>query len=463
MESGFYFYIVYRNNANLGSSQIVAPVAPSANLEKAFAAVAGEEAAIVADLSRLIAIDTSFPPGDGYVTFADLLERLLSPLGFRFSRVSVPRDLWFAGDGSGEGERLNLLAARSSGRPVCSLYYHVDTVPPGAGWTRPPLSLTRDGARLIGRGVADMKGTIAATLAALRLIDRHGLALRFDPLLLFCTDEEGGLYPGIRYLAEQGLIEGHLLNFNGGAAPRIWAGCFGSVDFTISVHGRGGHSGDPGQGINAVEESVPLLNALLALKADVEGRISALPAPPHFDGRKLTARLTIAAAHGGQKGSSLPARFDILLNRRYAPEEDFAAVRAEIETIIAKAMKGTRALAVETRMIGHLAPVSDPTGPHWPRWQAALSRGFGFAPRSFRAWGSSTSSDMGWVQRAGIREILLGGLVRPDSNAHAPDEFTTVDDVIALARAILLYLSADFDEEVASADLTASPLEGRVS
>jgi succinyl-diaminopimelate desuccinylase len=322
-------------------------------------------------------------------------------------------------------------------------------VPPGAGWTRSPLVLTREDRRLYGRGTADMKGAIAAVLAALRAAWNTGIPLRFDPTLLFCTDEEGGLYPGARHLAELGLIEGHILNFNGGAAPRIWAGCFGSVDIAVTVHGRGAHSGDPGQGINALEESIPLLNALAALKAKVEKRASTMPSPPHFDGRPLTARLTIAAAHGGQKGSSLPARFDILVNRRYMPEEDFDNVRGEIEFTVVQAMARSRALSFETRLIGHLAPVSDPTGPHWPRWQAALSHGFGFPMESFRTWGASSSSDMGWVQRAGIKEVLLSGLIRPDSNAHAPDEFTTIDDVIALARATLLYLSAGFQHEPA--------------
>ncbi|MCK6451487.1 MAG: M20/M25/M40 family metallo-hydrolase [Alphaproteobacteria bacterium] len=401
------------------------------------------------DLSRLLAVDTSFPPGEGYGAFADLLQEVLAPLGFGFRRVSVPREKWFAGAGSGGGERVNLLAARRTNNETCSLYFHTDTVPPGHGWTRPPLALTREGSRLYGRGAADMKGAIAAALAALRAVAAYGIALRFDPVLLFCTDEEGGLYPGARYLAERGMIEGHLVNFNGAAAPRVWAGCFGSVDLMISVLGRGGHSGDPGDGVNAVEESVPLLQALMALKARVEARVSAMPSPPHFNGRPLSSRLTVAAAQGGQKGSSLPARFDLLVNRRYAPEEDFDAAVAELEATIAEAMRGSRALGVETRIIGHLAPVADPTGPHWPRWCAALSRGFGFAADSFRAWGSSTSSDMGWAQRAGIREILLGGLVRPGCNAHAPDEFTTVEDVTALARAILLYLSADFAEEIA--------------
>jgi succinyl-diaminopimelate desuccinylase len=415
-------------------------------LDEVLASVARDEPAILADMERLIAVDTSFPPGEGYRAFADLMEALLAPHRFSFRRVVVPKALWHAGASSGDGERINLLAERpATGKEVCSVYFHVDTVPPGAGWTRPALELTRDGRRLYGRGTADMKGTIASTLAALRAIERAGLPLRFDPVLLFCTDEEGGLYPGVRYLAEQNMLRGHLLNLNGGAAPRIWAGCFGSIDLSIRICGRGGHSGDPRDGINALEEAIPLLDALLALKRRVQERRSSMPSPPHYEGRPLTALLTVAAAQGGQKGSSLPTRFDILVNRRYAPEESFAAVRSELERTIDEAMKGSRAVKVEKRLSGHLAPVSDPTGPHWPRWQAALAQGFGFAPGSFRAWGSSTSSDMGWVQRAGIKEILLGGLTRPGCNAHAPDEFTTIDDVVSLAQSILLYLSADFE------------------
>ncbi|HWK44737.1 MAG TPA: M20 family metallopeptidase [Stellaceae bacterium] len=403
---------------------------------------------MVDDLARLIAVDTAFPPGDGYPAFADLLQELLQPLGFAFRRVVVPRPLWHTETGGAAGERTNLIATRrTDGRPVCSLYYHVDTVPAGAGWTRPPLTLTRDGDRLIGRGTADMKGTIAATLLALRAADACGVALAYDPILLFCTDEEGGLYPGIRYLAEQHLIEGHLLSFNGGAAPRIWAGCFGSVDLVIRVTGRSAHSGEGLEGINAIEEAVPLLVALMDLKTKVEARVSALPPPPHYAGRQLHARLTIAAAHGGQKGSSLPGALELIVNRRYLPEERFATVLDELRSTIEGTMADSRALGLEIETIGHLPPVDDPTGPHWPRWVRAVSEGFGFPVESFVTHGASSSSDMGWAQQAGVREILLGGLVRPTSRHHAADEFTTIDDVTALARAILLYLSRDFAAE----------------
>ena len=417
------------------------PAAPP--LSAALHAIAADEPRIVADMHRMLACDTSFPPGRGYDAFADLLQPDLQSLGFACTRVHVPEPLWTAP--GAEGPRTNLIARRrTQTNPVCSMYVHTDTVPPGDGWTHPPFACTRQGRRLYGRGAADMKGTVAAILAALRAAAAHHTPLAYDPAILLCTDEEGGLYPGIRHLAEQRLIEGHLLSFNGGAAPRIWAGCFGSMDLLLTVTGQSAHSGDSAaRGVNAIEAALPALNALAALKPRIEARTSALPPPPGATA-PLHARLTITAAHGGDKGSALPGRFEILVNRRYMPEEDATAVRAEIESAIDAALHAGPALAHTTTLLGHLAPVTDPTGPHWPRWQRALTEGFGFPPESFVAYGASSSSDMGWVQQAGISEILLGGLGRPDRRIHAADEFTTIDDIIALARSVLAYLAADF-------------------
>jgi succinyl-diaminopimelate desuccinylase len=404
--------------------------------------IASLEPAWLDAFARMIETDTSFPPGEGYGAFADLMESLFAPLGFRFERVEVPEALWRVEGGQAAGRRINLIARRRTGRAVTSIYYHVDTVPPGPAWTRPPLRLTREGDRLYGRGTADMKGTLAATFAALAAAQAEGTPLACDVDLLFCTDEEGGLYPGVRYLAESRMIEGQVMCLNGGAAPRIWAGCFGSLDLAIRIRGRPAHSGDPGRGVNAIEEALPIVAALQALKTRVETRTSTLPPPPHLGQGPLSARLTLAAIHAGAKGSSLPGECTILVNRRYTPDERYEDVLVELDSAVAEAGRATRALAVETTVVGHLTPVVEPDGgPEWERWIAALSRGFGWPRESFRRWGASSSSDMGFVQASGFRKILLGGLVRPDSNAHAADEFTTVTDVSALARAILIYLA----------------------
>lgn len=395
-------------------------------------------------LGRLLAVDTSFPPGDGYAAFADVLEALFVPRGFACRRVEVPQALWAAPES--HGPRVNLIAEPARRRhAACGIYVHTDTVPAGEGWTRPPFALTREADRLYGRGAADMKGSIAALIAAVDAAAEAGLALARDPVLLACTDEEGGLYPGVRYLAEQGLLGcEELICLNGGAAPRIWAGCFGSLDVAITVEGRAAHSGDPGpEGVNAVEEGLPVLDALMALKRDVESRVCALPPPP-ARGRPLTARLTIAAVHGGAKGSALPGQCRILVNRRVMPEETMAAARDEIEQAVAAARARSQARGITTQLVGRLDPVTNPDagGRCWPRWREALAWGFSWTEASFARYGSSTSSDMGFVQQAGLTEIMLGGLVRPESRGHGADEFTTVQDIASLARALLAYLAA---------------------
>ena len=423
------------------------PTAPkmcSNELNNAWRSIFEDEERLINDLSPMIEIDTSFPPGAGYVAFTDLMENLFTSLGFKFERVVVPTDLWQTDQTENVFERVNLIATHKEERPPCSVYFHMDTVPAGDGWSWPPFALSREDNRLYGRGTADMKGAIVATLVALRVAEKHDVSFRFSPRLLFCTDEEGGLFPGIRYLAEKGAVKGHLLCLNGSAMPRIWAGCFGSVDLRVRLFGRGAHSGAPERGINAVEESVPVLTSLLKLKRKVESRVSAMPPPPHH-GESLRARLTVASFVGGQKGSSLPGEATILINRRYCSEEAYDDIRKEIEQTIDEAVRKTSLHRAETQIIGHLVPVQDPTGPHWFRWQSAMGAGFGFSPDEFSAWGASTSSDMGFVQEGGIREILLGGLSRPNNNVHAPDEFTTLDDLKSLAASILLYFSRDFE------------------
>ncbi|MCW3476061.1 M20 family metallopeptidase [Limobrevibacterium gyesilva] len=410
------------------------------------AEIARDAASAVAELGRMVAVDTSFPPGAGYDAFAGLMEELVEPLGFRHRRVVVPEALWHVPGGPAHGPRTNVVAERRTGKPVCGLYFHVDTVPAAPGWTRDPLHLVQEDGRLYGLGAADMKGTIAAVLLALRAAARCGVELAYDPTLLLCTDEEGGLYPGVRYLAEQGMLEGHVLNFNGTAAPRIWAGCFGVFNLLVRLRGQAVHAGEgnrAGAGVNAIEAALPLLNALAALKPRVAARHSALPPPPHAKG-PLAAQLSIAAAHGGICGGQVPALFEILVSRRYPPEESFEAALAEIQEAIAAGVADVPGLTVETDLVGHLIPTGDPTGPHWPRWQQALSAGFGYAPEAFRAWGAASCSDFGYVQRTGMQEVLLGGLGRPERNVHGPDEHTTVDDVVALARSVLAYLAADF-------------------
>lgn len=394
--------------------------------------------AVLSDLEALLGIDTSLPPGHGYAEICAWLRRQLAPLGFATREVVVPEELWQAPALGFAGPRVNLVASRRTGREPVSVYAHTDVVPAGPGWSSPPFVATRRGGRVYGRGAGDMKGAIAGLLAALRALAAADWPLAYDPVLLFCTDEEGGTYPGVRYLAEQGLVEGHLICLDGQAEPRRWAGCCGMVDCRVLVRGRGGHSGGPaGESINAVEKAIPVLQALLALKAKVEARESAMPAAPWQPDRRVRARLNTTVIRGGDKPNVIPSVCELWLNRRYLPEEDFDEVLAEL----AATVRSADAQAEFGGAAAHLPPVRAPLGSHWPRWEAALARGFGFRAEDFVEYGASSSSDMGWVQLAGVREILLGGVSRRDGNVHGADEWVAVDDVLGLAVALATYLA----------------------
>lgn len=401
---------------------------------------------MLADLAELIAFDTCFPPAADYDGFADIVERMTGFLGGHAERAFVPEQLWQSEGVT--GRRTNLIVRPDLGTgsvPEALIYFHTDTAPVGDGWTRPALQLTREGNRLYGRGTADMKGCIVAVLAALAHLKTSGAPLRFRPVLAFCTDEEGGLFPGIRHLAETQDLPTVLLNLNGSAAPRIWAGCFGSLDLAITGTGRASHSGRPDDGVNALEAMVPVLTALSALKTQIETRVSSMPPPPG-DG-PLRARLNVTACHAGEKGSALPGSCRLVVNRRYMPEENDAEVRAEIESTVGIALHDTQLTNWRIDEVGHLPPVVDPDGPDTDRWTVARAKAFDLPRSEFTRYGSGTSSDFGWVQRAGIRHMLLGGLSRPDRNVHGPDEFTTTDDLTALAKAVALFLANDFDPD----------------
>jgi succinyl-diaminopimelate desuccinylase len=83
-------------------------------------------------------------------------------------------------------------AAWGEGEERLGIVSHVDIVPAGSGWTKPPLALTREGGMLWGRGVADDKGPGVAALWALLAALHAGAALNKKVVFIIGGDEETG-------------------------------------------------------------------------------------------------------------------------------------------------------------------------------------------------------------------------------------------------------------------------------
>ena len=324
-----------------------------------------------------------------------------------------------------EGDRVNLFATIGDPeRPGFILSGHVDVVPAGEPeWLGDPFTLRSDGDRLIGRGACDMKGFVAAVLAAAP--DLAAMAPASPVHIALSYDEEAGC-KGVPHLiaalpdlcaTPAGCIVGEptglvpVLAHKGKAALRLVAG------------GVSGHSSRPDRGENAIHALVPLLAA-----AEKQARALAENGPRDMRFEPPYSSLQIGTIRGGQALNIIP---------------DWA--EAEIE---ARAIAG-----VDPREL--LAPVAAAAGDRVAvEWLAsypalALDPGDPLASMVERISGSASigavsfGTEAGLFQAAGIPSVICGpGDI---SRAHRPEEYLTLselrsafDMVLALGRTLIV-------------------------
>ena len=206
----------------------------------------------------------SVTPATGEV-FA-VLEAMLKPLGFTVDR-------FVTGDAP-DGPVENLLAWRTTGPGRHFAFAgHLDVVPPGNGWTSDPFQPERRGELLYGRGAVDMKGAIAAYVAALHDLPED---LPGTISLIITGDEEGAAVYGTLALmdrmAAHGLRPDLCLVGEPTSSQRlgdvIKIGRRGSVNMWINVQGVQGHVAYPHLADNPVPRLVRILSAIDAIVLD---------------------------------------------------------------------------------------------------------------------------------------------------------------------------------------------------
>jgi succinyl-diaminopimelate desuccinylase len=322
----------------------------------------------------------------------------------------------------------------------------MDVVPIEEGWDMDPFAgVIKDG-RIYGRGASDMKGSIASLLMALEVMQELGLKSKFDINCTLCTDEEIGVYPGVYYLARKGFVpNGPVICMEGMQEPLDWLASAGCLEVSIKVKGRSCHSGMNFMGVNAVEESVPILNELMALKRVVEKRESSIPGAkmPNAPSDKMTPMFNIDIINGGVKSNIVPSECEIILNRRYIPEENYDDVVKEIREAVERGKAKSKALAVET-MFTRVYPAIkvNPNTAYALKMKEAVKKVQGYKDSDFVAMGLSGSTDMAFVQMVTHNEnIIFRGTGRNDSNFHGKNEFCYLKDLKALAKELIYFLT----------------------
>jgi succinyl-diaminopimelate desuccinylase len=393
----------------------------------------------------VIGVDTVVPPGRNYDTLIDLVEPEFQRLGFETKRVVIPEELYAHIPLPLDGPRVNLVATRSVGKELVTIYAHMDVVPIEEAWTVDPFGAEYKDGKIFGRGTADMKGTIASLITAIEIMDECGIEPNYDLIVCLCTDEEIGGYPGIWHLAKEGYVKGHMLCLEGKQDPTMSLGSAGMVDVTVTVMGESCHSGMNFLGVNAIDAMLPILNELYALKQEVEQRESEIPGMVHPKARstQMTPMFNFSIINGGVKANIVPATATLLINRRFIPEETYEEVTAEILEAVERGKAKSPARDVKVDFYdAYPAMRLRRDGPRMAKMWEAMKTVHGYTDDDLNAYAVAGSTDMANIQQElGWDDIPFCGTGRSDSRVHGADEFVYMRDVKAHVKELIHYLA----------------------
>lgn len=390
---------------------------------------------------QLVRIPTVNPPGALYAECAHVIGDRLTQLGFAVE--------YHPAEGRPEHTaahpRLNVVGTRVGDTPgrVVHLNGHFDVVPPGQGWTIDPFGGEVRGDRIYGRGSCDMKAGIAAAVYAAEAIRRAGVRLAGAIEISGTVDEESGGWAGVALLAERGRISRARTDWVIIPEPldvdRICVGHRGVYWFDLTTRGRTAHGSMPFLGVNAIEHMGILLEAFRTeLLPRFAGRRTEMPVVP-AGSRHPTLNVNLIQGGQTEDGGQTPCVADrcrVVCDRRFLPEEGFAATRAEIVELLDAV--AARHPAIDYAL-GDLLVVDPVRVPEGSPLVAALDRGIRrVMSRAATLVASPGTYDQKHVARiAGVEHCVAYGPGRLEL-AHQPDEWCGIDDLVHATQVLAL-------------------------
>ena len=199
----------------------------------------------------------------------------------------------------------SLVVGRRTGRPLVTLYGHIDTVPEqGNGAAR------IGGDRMHGLGTTDMKGGVAVMIHLLE--DPAVLAGPYDVVGVFYDKEEGPAHEnGLEQVLERvpWLEEAALAVILEPTDLALELGCNGAMNADVVFRGVAAHSARPWLGENAVTKAGAWLAALHQREPEVVT----------VGGLEFREVFSVTTASGGIANNVIPSEFTVNLNYRFPP------------------------------------------------------------------------------------------------------------------------------------------------
>jgi len=269
----------------------------------------------------------------------DTVQQTLEDLGFTCHRLKF-------------GEIENLYARRGTTSPNLCFAGHTDVVPVGTRnlWRYDPFGAEIHDGAVIGRGAVDMKGGIAAWIAAVsRHADQAG-SQKGSLSFLITGDEEGVATDGtvrvVQWLKDCGEVIDHCIvgepSSSAQLGDMIKVGRRGSVNATFTVSGKQGHVAYPQRALNPLPIMVDLMAALKARVLD-DGYADFQP-----------SNLEITTIDTGNATSNIiPQETRARVNIRFNPAHKGAELKTWFEVLAAEHAERTGAkIEVQTTISG---------------------------------------------------------------------------------------------------------------
>lgn len=336
---------------------------------------------------------TLAPGGAGEARIAEVCAGWLEAWGIRVRTVEVAPG------------RRNVVAELGGDGPALLLNGHLDTV--GVeGMTVPPFEAVLQGDRLLGRGSCDMKGGLAALLAAAARLARGGPRPR---LVVALTADEEHASLGMSTLVRSG-VSADMAVICEPTCLAVMPAHKGFVWVRATFEGRAAHGSRPDLGVDAIRHAGLYLSALDDYAAELRRR----PAHPLLGHGSLHA----GTIKGGTAESVYPERCELLIERRTMPGEAPKAVEAEFRSVLdgLAAAEPSLVATLETTLDRPGTEVDVSSRPVQGLLEAGDALG---VPR--RVQGMTAWVDAAFLNEAGIPAVCYGpGDI---AQAHCADEW----------------------------------------
>jgi acetylornithine deacetylase len=360
----------------------------------------------LADLIRINSINPTLAPGGkGEAEIADYVARELGAIGLHVEKLEPePGCVSVLGTlrGMGGGKSLMLNA-------------HYDTV--GVDGMEEPFSASvRDG-KMFGRGSYDMKGSLAAQIAAVKALADAGTKLRGDVVLAAVADEE---YGSIGTASVIRRVKTDAAIVTEPTAVQICLAHKGYLWIEVETKGRAAHGSRFELGIDANMRMGRFLAELEGLERELRTR------PPH----PLVGPPSLHAAviRGGDGLSTYAASCKLQIERRTVPGETEAQAVSELQRIVDRLAGADATFHATVRRFFVRDPFEVSRNAAIVRaLDRASTRVLGRAPNYM---GDTPWMDAALLQAAGVETVVMGP---SGGGAHAAVEWVEMESVAQMA------------------------------